>query len=64
MIPPALPPPQGPQANKAKFFAEAAAAFEIMALFYALNEAEQTELREFIAGLAATVANRQQKCQS
>lgn len=59
MIPPALPPPQGPQVNKAKFFQEAAAAFEIMALFYQLTEPEQVELREFVAGLAAAVAERQ-----
>jgi hypothetical protein len=56
---PALPPPQGPAPAKAKFFAEAAAAFELLALFYSLTEAEQIEFREFVAGLAAEVGNRQ-----
>lgn len=61
MIAPALPPPQGPQPAKARFFAEAAAAFELLALFYQLTEAEQIELREYVSGLAAAVGERDVK---
>lgn len=58
---PALPQSVGPQPNKAKFFAEGAAAFELLALFYELTVEEQEELRAYIAGLAATVTARNMK---
>ena len=58
VVTPALPPATGPNASKAKFFAEAAAVFEVMALFHQLTEEEQTEFRTYISGLAAEVARR------
>lgn len=60
---PALPPPAGPNAAKAKFFAEAAAAFELMSLFYTMTPEEQADLRNYIAGLAAEVTAREMKSQ-
>lgn len=53
-----MPKATGPNANKARFFAEAAAAFELLALFYQLTPEEQTELRNYVSGLAAAVAQR------
>lgn len=61
MIAPALPSPAGVNPAKAKFFAEAASAFELMALFYQLTAPEQEELRDYVSGLAATVAARDLK---
>lgn len=55
---PALPPCVGPNPAKAKFFTEAAASFELMALFYELTPEEQTELRRIVAGFAAAAAKR------
>ena len=55
---PALPPCVGPNPAKAKFFTEAAAAFELMALFYELTPEEQVALRQYIASLAAAAGKR------
>lgn len=58
---PALPPPVGPNVNKARFFAEAAASFELLALYHQLTPEEQIEFRQYTAGLAAEVAARSLK---
>lgn len=55
---PALPASDGPNPARAKFFAEAAAAFEVMSLFYELTANEQRDLKEHIQSLAAAVAQR------
>ena len=53
-----MPPAAGPAPAKARFFAEAAAAFELLALFHLLTPEEQTDLRAVIAGYAAVAATR------
>ena len=58
-ITPALPPPVGPNPAKARFFIEAAAAFELLGLFHSLQPEEQIEFRAFAAGLAAAATTRE-----
>lgn len=58
---PAMPPPVGPNPAKAKFFEEAAASFELLALYHSLTKEEQEEFRALVAGFAASSANRKQK---
>ena len=53
-----MPQPTGANPAKARFFAEAAAAFEVLALWHQLTVEEQVELREHIAGFAAAATTR------
>lgn len=55
---PALPPAVGPNPAKAKFFAEAAASFELLALYHSLDVKQQKDFHGYVQSLAATVYNR------
>lgn len=61
VILPVLPQPLGPNPNKARFFMEAAGAFELLALFHSLTQLEQEEFTTLARGLAVTVASRRPK---
>jgi len=58
---PALPPVAGPNPAKAKFFAEAAASFELLALYHQLDAKEQKEFHDYVNSLAASVYNKSAK---
>ena len=53
-----MPQPTGANPAKSRFFAEAAAAFELLALWHQLTAEEQVELRAHVAGLAAAATTR------
>jgi hypothetical protein len=55
---PAMPDPSGPNPQKVRFFTEVAAAYEVLALFYALTPEEQAEFNAMVRGFAAAVGNR------
>lgn len=55
---PALPEVRGRNPTRAAFFAEAACAFEFMALWHALDEAGQSAVRTAIHGAVAESASR------
>lgn len=61
LIVPALPRPSGPDARRAQFYREAAAAFEWLALWHDCNEEEQRMLAEATQSAAASVAGRRVK---
>lgn len=63
MIPPAIPAPSGPNAARANFYTEAAAAFEVMALYHSLTKAEQETFRSMLSGFVAAVTEREMKQQ-
>ena len=54
---PAMPPASGPNASKVRFYSEVAMGFELLALFYALREAEQREMIAKVRELATAAAN-------
>ena len=56
MIVPAWPPAAGPVPARAKFFGEAAAAFELMSLWYSLPAEAQQALRLAIDNASAAAA--------
>lgn len=58
---PALPPAAGPNPAKEKFFAEAAGAFELMALWYGMTLEEQTEFKAIVTGYAMAQTERKMK---
>jgi hypothetical protein len=58
---PALPPATGPNPAKAKFFEEAAGAFELMALWYGMSVEEQTEFKELVVSFSVKQMERKQK---
>ena len=51
---PALPPPTGPNAQKARFFDEIASAFEFLALYNVLSAEDQKYVHDIVQGMAAT----------
>jgi len=58
---PALPPATGPNPAKAKFFEEAAGAFELMALWYAMTEEEQVEFKALVTSYAVKQTERKMR---
>lgn len=58
---PALPQTVGPNPAKAKFFAEAAAAFELLALWHGMTEEEQIEFRAVVVSNAVKQVERRTK---
>ena len=58
MVVPAMPPPVGPNPAKARFFTEAAAAFELLGLYHEMTPEEQVDFRAIVAGYAAAAATR------
>jgi hypothetical protein len=55
---PSFPAPQGPNAARARFYAELVASIEFMALYYVLTLDEQREVHELVQSLAARAAQR------
>jgi hypothetical protein len=53
-----FPEPTGPNAQKARFFAEVVSAFEFLALFYSLTADEQRELMDLMRGYVAATYQR------